>query len=129
MIRLDWYVRSLLTVIAAALVYLCIVLTPLPPAHAQAGRVPGARTPGESTGPGEMVIVGWRLPPGTPPLPVDVPAGVNARIAGEVRVTGRVETQQQSGVVDRVMLSGWESDGRAVAWSDAQKRALPVAPR
>jgi hypothetical protein len=126
MIRIDWYVRAVLTLIAAALVYLCVVLSPAPTAHAQAGRVPGAATPGQPTGPGEMVIVGFRLPSGTPPLAVDVPGTVNARIAGEVQVAGRVETRQQPGATERVVLSAWETDGRATTWSEAHKRALPV---
>jgi hypothetical protein len=128
MIRNDWYLRTVLTVIAVALVYLCVALTPLPAAFAQGTRVVGARTPGESTGPAEMVIVGWRLPAGVA-LPVDVPGGVNAR------VTGRVETTQANGFADRVVLAGWETDSKRAAgpgsfetWSEAQDRALPVRP-
>jgi hypothetical protein len=57
----DAYLRGVLTVIAAALLYLCVLLTPLPAVSAQAGRVIGAPTPGVSTGPAEMVVVGWKV--------------------------------------------------------------------
>lgn len=115
----DATVKGLLAIIAAALVYLCIVLTPMPAAHAQT--VFGARTPGEPTGPAEVVIVGWRTP-GSAPLPVQV--------MNRVAVSGEVETRQSPRSVERVVLAGWEADGPTqgdayTRWSDAS-RGLPV---
>ena len=45
----DRFTKIVLTVIATALVYLCVVLTPLPSAHAQT-----AARPGDPTGPGTV---------------------------------------------------------------------------
>ena len=50
--RVDLYTRMVLTAIAAALLYLCIILTPLPVASAQT-----AQRPGMPTGPAEVVIL------------------------------------------------------------------------
>src|SRR5690606_36660655 len=93
----DCYLRVVLTVIAAALVYLCVAITAWPPVSAQAGQVEGRPRPGESTGPAEMVIVGFRLPEGIG-IPVHVTRGqvtVNGGVSvtNEVRVTGRVQTE------------------------------------
>lgn len=128
--RNDWYLRAVLTVIAAALVYLCLVFTPMPSALAQ-----GARTPGEMTGPAETVIVGFRLAPDAA-LPVRVAGSVtvagDVRVSNDVRVSGRVQTEQVPRTSARVVLAGWENNGLAtspgtfVAWDSAQKRALPV---
>jgi hypothetical protein len=105
----DRYLRCVLTTIALALVYLCIVLTPLPIASAQ-----GARTPGESTGPGEMVIVGIRLGPADA-IPVYAPNPIpltgDVKVTNEVRVTGRVQTEQAAGTSSRVVIAGWEEKG------------------
>ena len=120
----DPYLRAVLTVIAAALVYLCIVLTPLPTVSAQAGRVVGAPTPGVSTGPAEMVIVGWRVP--------EIPVAVTR---GEVRVTGRVQAEQPPNTVQRTTVIGWEerarpdSPGRFQSLETQGSGALPVAVR
>jgi hypothetical protein len=130
--RHDLYLRSVLTVIAAALVYLCVVLTPMPAARAQQP-ARGALRPGDSTGPGEMVIVGLRLDPGES-LPVQVRAPVT--VTGDVRVSGRVQTEQADGQVDRMVLAGWEDVGRQPGaprgqiqrLSEALGRALPVKP-
>ena len=129
--RNDTYLRSVLTVIALALVYLCLVLTPLPIAFAQ-----GARTPGESTGPGEMVIVGFRLAPDAA-LPVratgPMPITGEVRVSNDVRVNGRVQTEQAPRTLARVVLAGWEERGaRELAGAfeslDSSKgRALPTA--
>ena len=108
----DATVKGLLTIIAAALVYLCVVLTPLPVAQAQT--VFGTRTPGEPTGPAEVVVVGWRLA-NQEPLPVQV--------MNRVTVTGDTRALQ------RVVLAGWESDsatGDAYARFNDQTRGLPV---
>ena len=52
----DRYLKSVLTVIAGALIYLCVILTPIPRASAQ---TPSIR-PGEPSGPTEVVVVGWQ---------------------------------------------------------------------
>jgi hypothetical protein len=106
--KVDLYLRLVLTVIAAALVYLCVLLTPLPAVSAQAGRVVGAAQPGVSTGPAEMVVVGWRLPEA---LPVVVTSG-DIRVTNEtLRVTGRVLAEQPPDSVHRTALIGWEERG------------------
>ena len=102
----DRYTKLVLTVIAVALLYLCVVLTPLPAVHAQ-----NTLRPGEPTGPVQAVIVGWRGAPGeTIPVsalqPVPVAIGDTVQIKGTV--TGTVTTERSSGVADRVMLVGWE---------------------
>ena len=102
---MDRYSKFLLTVIAAALVYLCIVVTPWPKVSAQ------ARTPGEiTTGQVEAVIVGVRMPKGEP-LPVSVYGSVPVTIGDTVRVSGSVTTERSSGKADRVMIAGWEDLG------------------
>jgi hypothetical protein len=88
----DRYTRFVLTTIAGALVYLCIVLTPRPVLQAQSTQ-PGTMSPAEVT------IIGWRVPR-TEPMPVQV--------MGEVRVTGRVQAEQPLDRSDRVVLVGWE---------------------
>lgn len=128
----DRYLRCVLTTIALALVYLCIVLTPLPIASAQ-----GARTPGESTGPAEMVIVGVRLGPAEAiPIyaPDPIPLTGDVKVTNEVRVTGRVQTEQAARTSSRVVIAGWEEKGsREVAgtylpFEASLGRALPTAP-
>lgn len=120
----DRYLRGVLTVIACALVYLCVVMTPLPSAFAQ-----GARTPGEPTGPAEVVVVGWKLAPGVG-LPVQVMDPVT--IAGEVRVGGRVQTEQAPNTASRIVLIGWEQNAAATggglftSWQVNRGQALPV---
>ena len=99
---IDQYTKVALTVIACALVYLCVILTPLPGAHAQTP----SRTPGEPSGPAEVVIVGFKTPT---PLPVVVHGLVE--LAQPVRVTGSVTTERTSGRADRVILVGWEENG------------------
>lgn len=103
---MDRYTKSILTVIAGALVYLCIVLTPLPVAYAQRA----AQRPGEFTGPGEVVVVGWKVPP-SEPLIVTAPAPLPVTINGLVEVRGRVSTERSSGRADRVLIAGWEEGG------------------
>ena len=58
----DRYTKTVLTVIAGALIYLCVVMTAFPAVQAQA-----PQRPGEPTGPEEVVIVGWKI---TAPLPI-----------------------------------------------------------
>lgn len=94
----DRYTRVVLTVIAACLVYLCLVVsnvgTPLG-AQQQTGTPPaGAQRPGLSTGPAEVVVVGWRISPDEVPLPVNV--------------TNTVTTQPAAEGATRVVVAGWE---------------------
>lgn len=128
----DRYIRVALTVIAAALVYLCIVLTPFPTASAQAGRVVGAPTPGVSTGPAEMVVVGWRVPD---TIPVSVARGEMRITNDTIRVTGRVQAEQPPDSAQRTVLIGWEEQatltkaGGFAALGSTQARGLPVSVR
>ena len=101
----DRYTKVILTVIATALVYLCIVMTPLPGVQAQT-----ARRPGDPTGPGEMVIVGWRAPRDET-VPVSVMGPVRVTNTEPLSITGRVTTERSAGAADRVVLVGWEEDG------------------
>jgi hypothetical protein len=134
--RNELYLRVVLTVIAGALVYLCIVFTPLPAASAQGRRVVGAPTPGESTGPGEMVIVGFRLPPDEAlPIQGKVSVAGDVTVSNTVRVAGRVQTEPVDNTATRTVLVGWEENGqpqmpgRFARWNDGAKQALPVSPR
>lgn len=102
---IDRYTKTVLTLIAIALVYLCVVLTPLPGVQAQT-----APRPGESTGPAQMVIVGWRGAPGEA-IPVSMSGPVPVTVAAPVQVTGRVTTEKASERADRVVLVGWEEGG------------------
>jgi hypothetical protein len=96
----DKYTRTVLTVIALALVYLCIVNTPLPSAYAQS-----SARPGESTGPGQVVIVG-----STVPLPVAFQRPAEVVVTNRtLPITGNVTTERSAGNADRVVLVGWEN--------------------
>ena len=128
----DTYLRGTLTVIAAALLYLCAILTPLPVASAQAGRVVGAPTPGVSTGPAEMVIVGWRVPE---TIPVAVTRG-DVRVTNDsLRVSGTVQLEQSPNSATRTVLIGWEQGASATtrgefsALGAGPANALPVSVR
>ena len=122
----DRYTKFILTVIAAALVYLCIVLTPLPGVHAQ---VPSLR-PGEPSGPTEVVISGWRTPAGLAAFPVSIQHPVQLSTAQPLRVTGSVVTERSSGAADRVIVVGWEDaatrEKPATFRPFTDKAALPV---
>jgi hypothetical protein len=116
----------MLTVIAVALIYLCIVLTPMPSVSAQQpGQIVGAPQPGLSTGPAEVVIVGWRSSD-------TVPVAISR---GEVRVSGRVEMQPASDSVFRMTVIGWEDHatpreaGTFHPIDEGQGRGLPVAAK
>ena len=123
---MDWYLRFVFTVIAAALVYLCLVLTPWPSVAAQT-----ARRPGDPTGPAEMVIVGWRVP-NDAAMPVQLRGRPEVTVANEVRVSGRVSTEPVPNTSTRVVLAGWEDaslrerPGTYRSWDDGQRVALPV---
>ena len=105
------YLKLVLTVIAAALVYLCVIFTPLPGVSAQA---PSA-VPGVSSGPTEVVIVGFKQ---TRPwetqfaLPVSLRDPVQVTAAKPLPITGQVTTERSSNVADRVILVGWEENAR-----------------
>ena len=95
----DRYTKTVLTVIAAALVYLCIINTPMPAAHAQS-----SARPGEPTGPAQVVIVG-----STNPLPVAFQTPVPVVTGNRpLEITGSVTTERSAGNADRVVLVGWE---------------------
>jgi hypothetical protein len=92
----DRYTKIMLTVIAAALVYLCVVMTAFPALEAQV-----TQRPGEFTGkPIEAVIVGWKL---TEPLQISSRAPLP------------VQTERATGAADRVVIVGWEENGVARA--------------
>jgi hypothetical protein len=97
----DRYTKTVLTVIAGALIYLCIVMTPLPAAHAQGGLRPGEI----SSGPISVVVTGWK----TDPAPVMFQRPMPVTVSNDVlRVSGSVTTERSSGQADRVVLVGWE---------------------
>lgn len=111
----DRYTKGVLTVIALALVYICIALTPMPRVAAQQ---PASKYPGQSTGPAEVVVVGWQTGPmqfaTTEPL--------------------RVLTERSSGVADRVVVVGYEESGRREREStfrpfEPKAPGLPVSMR
>ena len=118
---IDRYLKSVLTVIAGALVYLCVVLTPIPGVEAQ---TPSLR-PGVSSGPMEVVIVGWQAG-AREPIPVSVQQTQPLRIEGNV-TTERSTTR----LADRVVLVGWENNGTAQGQrpmnSISESSRLPVA--
>jgi hypothetical protein len=96
---MDRYTRIVLGVIAAALIYLCVVLTPLPALRAQ-----GTQRPGEGMGPVQVVIVGWRAPTGeVMRVALDRPV----QVAGTVQVAGQVTTTPVERA-SRVVIAGYE---------------------
>lgn len=99
---MDRYSKAVLTIIAAALVYLCVIVTPLPRVAAQT-----TPRPGEFAGPGEVVIVGVRLPKDQD-MPVSFPRPVAVNVEGTVSVKGSVTTERSTGPADRVTIVGWE---------------------
>jgi len=84
----DNYTRTVLTVIAGALLHRCVAMTPLPAAHAQGV----TKRPDEFSSPAEVVITGWKS---TAPIPI---------VSNEPM---RVVTERGSGAADRVVLVGW----------------------
>ena len=95
----DKYTRTVLTVIAVALVYLCVINTPLPAAHAQS-----SARPGEPTGPAQVVIVG-----ASAPLPVAFQRPAEVVVTNKaLPIVGNVTTERSTGNADRVVLVGWE---------------------
>ena len=108
----DRYTKTILTVIAGALIYLCVAMTAFPPVQAQS-----SARPGEPTGPQDVVVVGWRP---TTALPI---------VAAEPL---RVITEQRAGIPDRVVLAGWEetnAQGSTARRFDTGGDGLPVSVR
>ena len=113
----DRYTKTVLTIIACALVYICVAITPLPSISAQT--VQSSKRPAESTGPAEVVIVGWKQ---------DAPMQIST--AEPLRVV----TERSSGVADRVVLVGWEENARreresALRVIDGRNPGFPVSMR
>jgi hypothetical protein len=105
----DRYTKLVLTLIACALVYLCVVFTPLPGVHAQRPSL----TPGEPSGPTEVVIVGWQSRQGIQPFPVSIGHPVEVRASQPLPVRGEITTERTStGLADRVVIVGWEEGAR-----------------
>jgi hypothetical protein len=108
----DRYTRVVLTVIAACLLYLCLVLSRVgTPLSAQGVPQQGAERPGLGTGPAEVVIVGWR-------------SGA-ADFALPVAVRNTVTTQASTESATRVVLAGWE-DARRGTIRLVPESGLPV---
>lgn len=109
----DRYTRIVLTVIAACLVYLCLVFsgvgTRLRAQEPQPTQ--GALRPGMSTGPAEVVIVGWRQ--------------AAADIAFPVVVRNTVTTIPSVEGAERVVITGFEDPKRGLIRL-TQDTGLPV---
>ena len=126
----EAYLRGVLTVIAAALLYLCILFSPLPVASAQSGRVVGAPTPGVSTGPAEMIVVGWKVPD---TVPVTITRGEVQVTNQSLRVSGTVRTEQAPNTATRTVVIGWEDQSSPTTPGDfsalrgAKLNGLPVS--
>jgi len=114
----DRYTKIVLTVIACALIYICAAITPLPALSAQQPQL-GTKHPGETTGPTEVVIVGWKQ---NAPMQIASPEPM------------RVITERSAGVADRVILVGWEENATrekesALRVINRQNPGLPVSMR
>ena len=110
----DRYTKIVLTVIAGALVYLCIVMTSFPDVQAQV-----TQRPGEFTGrPIEAVIVGWKL---TEPLQIATRSPIP------------VQTERSTGAADRMVIVGWEESaapgvrGALAPIQSSRGQGLPVS--
>lgn len=119
---IDRYTKLVLTAIAAALLYLCVVFTPLPMLHAQ-----NTLRPGEPTGPVQAVIVGWRGAPGET-VPVSTLQPIPVAIREPVQITGSVATERSSGAADRVVLVGWEEGAVREKMTRPMRSITPAAP-
>ena len=110
----DRYTKVVLTIIAGALVYLCVVMTAFPAVQAQT-----TQRPGEFTGrPVETIVVGWK----TDALPI------------VARQPLQVQTERSTGRADRMVIVGWE-EGAAVGQMGSltpivtsRGSGLPVSP-
>lgn len=101
---IDRYTKIVLTLIACALVYLCVVFTPLPGIHAQQ---PTLR-PGEPSGPLEVLVVGWKPLAGLNSFPVSIVHPVQVTATQPLPIVGTVTTERSSSMADRVVVVGWE---------------------
>jgi hypothetical protein len=122
---IDRYTKFILTVIAGALLYLAVIFTPLPTAIAQ---VP-SKYPGQSSGPTEVVIVGWTA--GQSVVPVSIGHPVQVTATKPLPITGEVTTERTSEKADRVVLVGWEESAtreKPIRFRslDGRTPALPV---
>src|SRR5687767_7939927 len=99
---IDRYTKVVLTVIAGALLYLAVIFTPLPAANAQTP----SKYPGQSSGPTEVVIVGWTA--GQSVVPVSIGHPVQVTATRPLPIAGEVKTEPASDKADRVILVGWE---------------------
>lgn len=111
---IDRYTKIVLTVIAGALAYLCVVMTAFPVVEAQSTRRAGEML----NQPIEAVIVGWKL---TEPL----------QISSKTPLP--VQTERSTGAADRVVIVGWEENAVArgpfspmVPFVSGRGQALPV---
>ena len=128
----DRYLKGVLTTIAGALVYLCLVMTPWPGAAAQTQ--PPMVRPGEVT-PAPVVVVGWRAPE---TVAAAVRNTVPTTVQNVVQVTGRVVADRSGTAADRVVLVGWEErsdpqrgskEFRAIDSSRSQGLPIVAVPR
>jgi hypothetical protein len=99
---IDRYTKFMLTVIACTLLYIAAVVTPLPSANAQTP----TKYPGQSSGPTEVVVVGWRS--GEAVVPVSISQPVQVTASRPLPVTGQIKTERANDRADRVILVGWE---------------------
>lgn len=111
---IDRYTKAILTVIAVALLYLAVVMTPFPSVSAQ-----GTLRPGEPSGPLEVVVVGWKS---NTPMSIVSPQPL------------RVVTERPVGAADRVVVVGWEENAAREAPTtmhsfNAQNPGIPVVVR
>ena len=115
----DRYTKTVLTIIAGALIYLCIVMTPLPALSAQVN----TPRPGEPSGPTDVVIVGW-CTSGEAAFPVAIQHQVRVTATEPLPIRGTVTTERSSsGVADRVVVVGWEEN----AVKERPSRLYPIS--
>ena len=122
---IDRYTKFVLTVIAGSLLYLAVILTPLPTANAQTP----SKYPGQSSGPTEVVVVGWQTSQAVVPVSIGHPVQVTA--SKPLPITGQVTTERTSEKADRVVLVGWEESAtreKPIRFRslDGRMPALPV---
>jgi hypothetical protein len=122
---IDRYTKFVLTVIAGALLYLGVIFTPLPTAIAQTP----SKYPGQSSGPTEVVVVGWQT--GQAIVPVSIGHAVQVTASKPLPITGQVTTEPASDKADRVILVGWEENAtreKPIRFRsfDGRTPALPV---
>ena len=115
----DRYTKVVLTIIACALVYLCIVVTAFPAAYARQT----SPVPGQSVGPDQVVIVGV-----TGALPVNVQSPVPVVNGNQpLLITGSVTTERSGNAADRVVLVGWEENSTVAKARPKSFHPLPYA--